>query len=119
MVIIRQRSVFVEMKSHAGIASRAQKQVRKELVAIGCDWWLCRSARAALTALHRSGVPFRRPWEAPELARWEGPFTGAERRLPMHPAIAARQREACRRWRARKLAAQAAAERADATAASA
>ena len=59
---LRQRSVFVELKSWAGVASKAQKQVRVELVAVGCEWWLCRSARAALTALHRSGVPFRRPW---------------------------------------------------------
>jgi len=29
---------------------------------------------------------------------WEGPFTGAERRLPQHPEVAARQREMCRRW---------------------
>jgi hypothetical protein len=88
-----------------------------------CEWWMARSARAALTALHRSGVPFQPAWVPVPLHPWEGPFTGAERRLPMHPAIAARQREACRRWRERKraraLEEAAAAERADATAASA
>jgi hypothetical protein len=92
------------VKSRGGLASRAQKRVRDELLAVGCEWWLCRSAHAALTALHRSGVKFRRPWRAVPLEPWEGPFTGAERRLPQHPAIAARQREACRRWREKKRA---------------
>src|SRR6516162_4349546 len=60
MVIFGRPPVFVEVKSPAGIASKAQKQVRQELLAVGCRWWMVRSARAALTALQRSGVPFRR-----------------------------------------------------------
>jgi hypothetical protein len=103
MVIFRQRSVFVEVKSRSGRASKAQKQVRDELAAVGCEWWLCRSARAALTALHRSGVELR-AWRPVPLHPWEGPFTGAERRLPQHPEVRARQREACRRWREKKRA---------------
>jgi hypothetical protein len=55
--------VFVEMKSKAGTASKVQKQVRTELLQAGAEWWIARSACAALTALHRSGVVFRRPWE--------------------------------------------------------
>ena len=51
---------------------------------------------------------FGGPWRPVPLRPWEGPFTGAERRLPMHPAIAARQGEACRRWRERKRARKAA-----------
>jgi hypothetical protein len=112
MVIFRQRSSFIEVKSRSGRASRAQKQVRDALVAIGCEWRMCRSARAALTALHQSGVEFRRPWRPVPLRSWEGPFSGAERRLPQLPEEAALQREACRRWRERRRA-LAAAERYD------
>ena len=91
---------FIEMKSTAGIASRAQRQVRAELVAAGAQWWMARSAVAALVALHRSGVEFRRPWKPPaNLRPWEGPFTGEEKRLPRHPLVRERQREANRRWR--------------------
>jgi hypothetical protein len=101
MVIFRQRSIFIELKSRGGRASRAQRQVRDALVAVGCAWFLARSPRAALAALRRSGIPLRRWREVPR-QRWEGPFDGSEKRLPQHPAIAARQREACRRWRERK-----------------
>ena len=105
MTIFRGRSSFVELKSKAGRASKAQKKVRAELVAAGAQWWMARSARAALVALHRSGVQFREPWRPPvDLRQWEGPFDGSERRLPQHPEVAARQREACRRWRERKRA---------------
>jgi hypothetical protein len=105
MLIFRRRpAVFVELKSRVGIPSRAQKQIRQELVAVGCAWWMARSARAALTALHRSGVPFRRLWRPPALKPWEGPFDGSEKRLPRHPAVAARRREYARRWRERQRA---------------
>ena len=103
IVICGRPPVFVEVKSRAGIASKAQKQVRQELVAVGCHWWMARSARAALAALHRSGVPFRRQWTAPELEPWEGPFDDVKR-VPRHPAVAARHREYARRWRERKWA---------------
>jgi len=39
------------------------------LGAAGADWWLARSARAALMALHLSGVVFRRKWK-PRLKPW-------------------------------------------------
>ena len=79
MVVYRRRAVFVELKSKAGVASKSQKQVRAELVAAGARWWMARSVGAALTALHRSGVPFRAPWKPPsDLREWEGPFTGEE-----------------------------------------
>jgi hypothetical protein len=94
--------VFVELKSVSGIATKAQKQIRRELLAVGCEWWMARSARAALTALYRAGVPFRRPWRPPVLQPWEGPFTGNEARLPQHPKVASERREANRRWRERK-----------------
>lgn len=98
------RPVFVELKSRSGRASKEQKRVRKELVAVGCDWGMARSARAALMALQRSGVQFRRTWTAPELQPWEGPFTGEEKRLPQHPLVREKQREANRRWREKRRA---------------
>jgi hypothetical protein len=94
--------VFVELKSAVGRASPTQKKIRAELAAVGCDWWMCRSANAAMTALERSGVPFRRPWRGRALRPWEGPFTGEEKRLPQHPETAARNREANRQWRAKQ-----------------
>ena len=67
---------------------------------------MARSVRAALTALHRSGVPFRAPWKPPsDLREWEGPFTGEEKRAPQHPLVREKQREACRRWREKRRAA--------------
>jgi hypothetical protein len=106
MVVYRRRAVFVELKSKAGVASKSQKQVRAELVAAGARWWMARSVGAALTALHRSGVPFRAPWKPPsDLREWEGPFTGEEKRAPQHPLVREKQREACRRWREKRRAA--------------
>jgi VRR-NUC domain len=52
--------LFVELKSRRGVASKAQKKVRAELVLAGAEWWMARSARAAMMTLHRSGVVFRR-----------------------------------------------------------
>jgi hypothetical protein len=104
MLVCRQKTVFIEVKSRSGRASRAQKQVRGELLAVGCEWFMARSPRAALAAMARAGLPFRRPLRPVHLRPWEGPFTGAERRLPQHPEVRARQREACRRWRERKRA---------------
>jgi hypothetical protein len=105
MVILPQRSLFLEIKGPGGRASKAQKRIREKLVAVDCRWWMARSARAALVALHRSGVEFRGAWEPPaDLRPWEGPFDGSEKRLPQHPAVAARQRAYCRRWRERKRA---------------
>ena len=67
---------------------------------------MARSVRAALTALHRCGVPFRAPWKPPsDLRECEGPFTGEEKRPPQHPLVREKQREACRRWREKRRAA--------------
>jgi hypothetical protein len=104
MVVFRQRPVFVELKSRAGIASKAQKKIRAELMAAGAMWWLVRSTRAALMALRLSGVEFRRPWMPPELRPWEGPFDDPTKRLPQAPDVAAHRREITRRWRARQRA---------------
>jgi hypothetical protein len=99
-VIWRAKPIFVELKSQAGVASKAQKQVRLEMLPAGADWWLARSARAALMALHLSGVVFRRKWKPPR--PWEGPFADPNERLPQAPDVAARRRVTRRRWRARQ-----------------
>jgi hypothetical protein len=100
-VIWRGKPIFVELKSRAGVASKAQKQVRLEMLAAGATWWLARSARAALMALHLSGVVFRRRWKPPRLKPFEGPVADPHQ-LPQAPDVAARQRAARRRWRARR-----------------
>jgi hypothetical protein len=60
---------------------------------------MARSARAALMALHLSGVASRRKWESPQLAQWEGLIADPAQRLPQHPQVATERREAKRRSR--------------------
>src|SRR5262249_11870680 len=88
-----------------GVASKVQRQVRDELLAAGVKWWwLARSTRACLVALHRSGVPLRK-WKPPlRLQEWEGPFSDPHKKLPMAPEVARGRRAARRRWRARQRA---------------
>jgi hypothetical protein len=99
--------VFLEVKSKRGVASAAQRKIAAELVAAGCSWFLARSSRAAMVALHRAGVPLIK-WTPPKslLPAWEGPFDAAARRLPQHPQVAAARRAAQRRYRERQLAAR-------------
>jgi hypothetical protein len=70
-----QKPTFLELKSKGGHASNAQKQIRAELVPVGCQWWMARSVPAALEALRRAGVPFRLPWsKAVHLQPWGAPL---------------------------------------------
>ena len=69
---------------------------------VTAKWWLARSARAAMMALHLSGMVFRRKWQPPQLALWEGPFADPAQRLPQHPGVAAERREEKRRYRLRQ-----------------
>ena len=102
-VIWRGKPIFIELKSRAGVASKAQKQVRLELLPAGAVWWMARSARAAMTALHLEGVVFRREWKKPpRLQPWEGPFADPTQRLPQAPDVAAQRRAANKRWRLRR-----------------
>jgi hypothetical protein len=116
MVVHGGRVTFLEIKSPAGVPSKTQRQVCKELRAAGADWYCVRSAPAALEALRRSNVPFRREWKPPELQAWQGPFADPDKRLPQEPGVAARRRVAQRAWRERRKrareAAKSAAERA-------
>ena len=104
MVVHDGRVTFVELKSPVGVASKAQRQVCVEVRAAGADWYLVKSAPAALEALRRSNVPFRRRWEPPPLAAWEGPFADPHQRLPQHPEVAVLRRAAQRAWRERQRA---------------
>jgi hypothetical protein len=106
MVVHDGRVTFLELKSPAGVASKSQRQVYAELRAAGADWYLVKSAAAALVALRRSNVPFRCPWTPPPLAVWEGPFDDPNQPLPQHPEVAAQRRAAQRAWRARQKAAR-------------
>jgi len=73
-ILDRGKSIYVEMKSHRGLASPAQKKVRSELLAASAEWWMARTWRAAPMALHLSGVPLRPPWTPQPLDPWEGPL---------------------------------------------
>jgi hypothetical protein len=55
--------LWIEMKSKRGTPSRAGRQVFADLTAMGCNVYVARSARAALMALHLSGVPLRPAWQ--------------------------------------------------------
>jgi hypothetical protein len=104
LVLFRQATgiivVFIELKSRRGVASKVQKQIRLKMLPAGAVWWMARSARVVMVALHLSGVVFRRKWEPPQLQPWEGPFADPTQRLPQHPKVAAERREAKRRSRA-------------------
>jgi hypothetical protein len=119
----RRRSIAIELKSRGGRCSPAQRAVRAALLRAGCQWWVCKSAHAAMWALKESGVRFRtfvrsdgsiERWRQPKLAAWEVPRRDPTERRPQHPAVAAQRREAARRRRERQCAhkaAQAATER--------
>jgi hypothetical protein len=89
------------LKSSGGVASATQKKVAAELVAVGCSYFLVRTSRAALVALHRSGVPLVN-WDPPSrLELWEGP-ADLTQRLPLAPEAIAQRRAAVKRWRVRE-----------------
>ena len=127
----RGKSITIEMKSRGGRCSPAQRAVRSALIRSGVQWWVCKSAHAAMWALKESGVKFRlfvrsdgavERWRQPALEPWEVPRRDPSERRPMHPRTAAQRREAARRRRERQRAlkaAQATMERADAATASA
>jgi hypothetical protein len=102
LILYRGKLIFVELKSRAGVATKSQKQIRLEMLPAGATWWMARSARAAMMALHLSGVVFRRRWKPPRLKPWEGPFADPTQRLPQARDVAARRRAARRRWLSRQ-----------------
>ena len=107
------RLITIELKSPAGVLSRAQRATREALLRARCEWWECRSANAAMWALAESGVTFGEVereggaverWERPELEPWEIPRRSPGERRPRHPEVLARDRAAKQRWRERKRA---------------
>jgi hypothetical protein len=103
--IWRGEIIWVELKSCRGIASKIQRQVRDELLAAGVKFWfLTRSPRACLLALHLAGVPLIE-WKPPKkIERWEGPFENPHARLPQHPVVARERAAAQQRYRQRQRA---------------
>jgi hypothetical protein len=87
-------SITIELKSRRGQCSRSQRAVREALLQAGAEWWMCRSANAAMWALAQSGVRFRtltndygspECWQQPELPAWELPKRDPHERRPRAP----------------------------------
>jgi hypothetical protein len=99
LILHKGKLIGLEMKSRIGRVSRAQKEVRLEMLRAGGMWWMARTARAALVALHRSGVGLRtragRRWNPPVLKPHEQPVADPEQPMVWHPAVL-RQRRADR-----------------------
>ena len=94
LVWYRGKSIGLELKSRRGQCSPSQRAVREALLRAGAQWWVCRSAHAAMWALARSGVRFRtltnadgtlECWQQPELAAWEVPKRNPHERRPRAP----------------------------------
>jgi hypothetical protein len=122
LILNKGKLIGLEMKSRIGRMSRAQKEVRLEILRAGGTWWLCRSARSALVALHRSGVRLRtyqnRRWTPPVLEPWEEPVADPEQPMVWHPEVLRQWRADKKQWRKRQRARETvklAAERDDAT----
>jgi hypothetical protein len=67
---------------------------REALLRAGAQWWVCRSANAAMWALAESGVHFRaftngegglEYWQPPRLPEWEVPKRNPHERRPRAP----------------------------------
>jgi hypothetical protein len=110
LVWYRRKSITIEMKSQAGRCSAAQRSAREALIRAGAEWWVCRTARAAMWALKRSGVRFRQivredglteRWRQPKLAPWEVPRRDPAERRPNAPQVLATEGQ---RGRARQRA---------------
>jgi hypothetical protein len=112
LILHKGKLIGLEMKSRIGRVSRAQKEVRLEMLRAGGMWWLCRTARSALVALHRSGVSFRthagRRWKPPVLEPWEQPVAHPEQPMVWHPEVLRQWRADKERWRERQRARKAA-----------
>jgi hypothetical protein len=87
-------SITIELKSRRGQCSPSQRAVREALLRAGAQWWVCRSANAAMWALAQSGVQFRtivyedgaiECWQQPELQAWEVPKRDPHERRPRAP----------------------------------
>lgn len=109
----RRKSITIEMKSRQGRCSAAQRAAREALIRAGAEWWMCRTANAAMWALKKSGVRFRtlvrvdgviERFRQPKLAPWEAPRRDPAERRPNAPEVVAQRRAAQARWRERQRA---------------
>jgi hypothetical protein len=75
LVLYRGKLIAIELKSRGGKCSAPQRAVREDLLRAGAGgWWVCRTARAAMWALHKSGVKFRtRANDHGTLELWRSP----------------------------------------------
>ena len=81
LVVANGPAIFIELKSRRRVTSKAQREIRAQLLAAGAAWFLARTPRAALAALALANVPFKRPWTAPPLLQpWGGSTTNASSR---------------------------------------
>jgi hypothetical protein len=94
LVLYRGKLIAIELKSRHGQCSRPQRAAREGLLRAGAQWWVCRSANAAMWALARSGVAFRtivhedstiERWQQPKLSAWEVPKRNSHERRPRAP----------------------------------
>jgi hypothetical protein len=94
LVWYRGKSIGLELKSRRGQCSPSQRTVREALLRAGAQWWVCRSAHAAMWALRKSGVKFRtivhedgtiECWQQPKLPAWEVPKRNPHERRPRAP----------------------------------
>jgi len=82
LIVYRGKLIALEMKSPGGRCSEAHRAFRERLLQARAQWWVCRSANAAMWALGKSGVRLRmiieedgreKRWKQPRLAAWEVP----------------------------------------------
>src|SRR5215467_15398019 len=94
LVLYRGKLIAIKLKSRRGKCSLLQRAVREALLRAGAQWWVCRSARAAMWALRKSGVKFRtivhengtiECWQQPKLPAWEVPKRNPHERRPQAP----------------------------------
>ena len=95
LILYRGKLIAIELKSRGGKCSPPQRAVREALLRAGArGWWVCRTARAAMWALRKSGVTFRTAsnhdgalerWQQPKLPAWEVPKRDPNERRPRAP----------------------------------
>jgi hypothetical protein len=110
LVWYRGKSITIELKSGRGQCSPSQRAARQALLRAGAQWWVCRSANAAMWALAQSGVPFRtivhedgtiERWRQTKLPAWEVPKRNPHERRPRAPDWAPEAGQRLPRWRQR------------------
>lgn len=110
LILYRGKLIAIELKSRSGRCTPAQRAEREKILRAGGQWWVCRSANAAMWALAQSGVTFRmiaheggiECWQQPALAPWEVPRRDPAERRPLAPEVAAQQRASQQQYRVRQ-----------------